>query len=155
MKRWLAAAVVTIAMGTFASAQEASPISPAQLQKILKFVDGAGTKQEFPAPTARDLGLSSNAADVLPVVTVVTTDHTVYFSRSELNSSDYILLARQPGNTASYMFLTHPDFKLARALYLRTDDFPQAADANSSQVQTAYKAALTALAKDVDKTPPR
>jgi hypothetical protein len=155
MKQLLAAALVTIAVGTFASAQEAPRISAAELQKILRFVDTVGSKQNLPPPTALQLGLSLDPAQILPVATVVTADHTVYFSRSELDPNDYIILAREAGNTSSYMFLTHPDFKLTRALYLRADDFPQSADANSSQVQAAYKTALIALAKDIDKTPLR
>jgi len=56
MRRFLVAAVLTILMsgmlasGKLASAQDAPPISPAQLQKILKFVDTIGAKEEFPAP---------------------------------------------------------------------------------------------------------
>jgi hypothetical protein len=155
MKRLLAAAIFTILTANMAAlAQDApAPISPAQLQKILKFVDTIGAKQEFPAPTAQNLGISTDPTQTLPVVLVVTNDHKVYFGRSELNPADYIIWVRTPGNEASYMFSTHADLKLIRALYMRDNAFPDIVDANLSQIQDAYKSALAALAKDVDSSP--
>ena len=50
------------------------------------------------------------------------------------------------------MFSTHADFKLVRALHLRSNKFPDVIDGNSTQVQTIYKNALMTLAKDVDST---
>ena len=59
MKRLLVAAILAMLASTWATAQEARPpISPAQLQKILKFVDTIGGKEEFPPPTAHDLKIS-------------------------------------------------------------------------------------------------
>jgi hypothetical protein len=151
MKRLLAAAVVTIlSAGMLTWAQEARPISAAQLQKILKFVDTIGVKQEFPPPTAQNLGISNDPNQTLPVVAVVTDDHQIYFCRSTLNPADYIIWARTAGNDSSYIFLTRSDLKLARALYLRNEKFPEVVDNPSAQVQTIYRNALTALAKDVD-----
>jgi hypothetical protein len=153
MKRLLVAAVLAVlAPGIFASAEEAAPISPAQLQKILKFVDTIGAKQEFPPPTAQSLGMSSNPSQVLPVVTVVTDDHKVYFCRSQLDPADYIIWSRTADNESSYLFRTRSDFKLIRALYLRNEAFPVVADSNSTQVLTIYKGALAALAKDIDSS---
>jgi hypothetical protein len=152
MKRLLIAAIVTmLTAGIGVSAEKAPPISPAQLQKILKFVDTIGAKQQFPPPTAHDLGLSLDPTEALPVVVVVTDNHKVYFCRSGLNPEDYIIWARTADAESSYMFLTHSDFKLVRALYLRAQDFPQVVDAASNQVQTIYNDALAALAKDIDK----
>jgi hypothetical protein len=157
MKRLLIAAIVTmltagiLTVGTWASAQESSPISPAQLEKILKFVDTIGAKQEFPPPTAHDLGLSTDANKKLPVVVVVTDNHKVYFCRSALNPADYIIWSRTADAESSYMFLTHADFKLVRALYLHEQAFPRSVDVASSQVLALYNEALAALAKDVDK----
>ena len=154
MKRLLAAAIFTmLSMGVSVLAQDAPPISPAQLQKLLKFIDTIGAKQEFAAPTAQNLGISTDPTQTLPVVLVVTNDHKVYFGRSELNPADYIIWVRTPDNNASYMFSTHADFKLIRALYMRNDQFPDIADGSSSQVQAVYKSALAALAKDVDSHP--
>jgi hypothetical protein len=168
MKRLLTAAIVpmltagllgigtlgveTLGIGSSAFAQESSPISPAQLEKILKFVDTIGAKQEFPPPTARDLGLSTDPNKTLPVVVVVTDNHKVYFCRSTLNPTDYIIWSRNADAESSYMFLTHADLKLVRALYLHEQAFPRTVDAASSQVQTIYNEALTVLAKDVDKS---
>ncbi len=153
MKRLLAAAILTLlTAGMLASAQDAPPISPAQFQKLEKFIDTIGAKQEFPAPTALNLGLSTDPTLVLPVVMVVTNDHRVYFCRSELDPKDFIIWVRTPENDASYMFSTHADFKLARALHLRTNKFPDVVDANSTQIQAMYRSALVALAKDVDST---
>jgi hypothetical protein len=152
MKSLLIAVIVTVlTAGTWASAEESSPISPAQLQKILKFVDTIGAKQEFPPPTAHDLGLSTDPTKALPVVMVVTDNHKVYFCRSALNPTDYIIWTRTTDTESSYMFLTHADFKLVRALYLRSQEFPRVVDAASNQVQTIYNEALAILAKDVDK----
>ena len=62
MKRLLVAAVVVLSIAaswaiaaTWAAAVDARPISPAQLQKILKFVDTIGGKEELPPPTAQNL----------------------------------------------------------------------------------------------------
>ncbi len=130
---------------------EARPISSGQLQKILKFVDTIGGKEEFPPPTAHDLGISTDPNQKLPVTAVVTDDNKVYFCRSELNPADYIIWVRTADKESSYMFLTHADLKLVRALYLRNNAFPQVLDVPSTQVQTIYKDALVALGKDVDK----
>ncbi len=159
MKKLLVAAAVAIALSGMwgvatniaAAAQEAHPITPAQLQKILKFVDTIGAKEEFPAPTALSLGLSGDANLALPVTVVVTDDHKVYFCRSELNPTDYIIWVRTADKEASYMFLTHADLKLARTLYLHSQAFPQVVEAPSAQIQTIYKDALVALGKDVDR----
>jgi hypothetical protein len=151
MKRLLVAAFLAVlAPGIFASAEEAPPISPAQLQKILKFVDTIGAKQEFPPPTAQSLGISSDPSQALPVITVVTDDHKVYFCRSQLDPTDSIIWSRTGNNESSYLFRTRSDFKLIRALYLRNEAFPLVADSTSNQVLTVYKDALAALAKDVD-----
>jgi len=157
MKKLLAAAVVTMLMvgaltaSTWVTAQETRPVSPAQLQKILKFVDTIGGKEEFPPPTAHNLGVTSDPNQALPVAVVVTDDHKVYFCRSELNPADYIIWVRIADKDASYMFLTHADLKLVRTLYLRNQGFPQIVDVPSTQIQAIYKDALLALAKDVDK----
>ena len=67
MKRLLAAAFLMMSIAaTWAAAEEARPISPAQLQKILKFVDTIGGKEEFPPPTAQNLGISSDPNQVFP-----------------------------------------------------------------------------------------
>ena len=157
MKRLLVAAIATmltagtLTVGTWTSAQESPPISPAQLEKILTFVDTIGAKQEFPPPTAHDLGLSTDPNKALPVVVVVTDNHKVYFCRSGLNPADYIIWTRTKETDSSYMFLTHADFKLVRALYLHEQGFPSVVDAASNKVQSIYKESLTMLAKDVDK----
>jgi hypothetical protein len=156
MKKLVAAVVLTMLMvgtlmtGALAAAEEARPISAAQLQKILKFVDTIGGKEEFPPPTAQNLGISTDPNQTLPVTVVVTDDHKVYFCRSELNPTDYIVWVRTSDKDSSYMFLTHADLKLVRTLHLRNNGFPEVLDAPSSQVQAIYKDALLALGKDVD-----
>jgi hypothetical protein len=99
----------------------------AQLQKILKFVDTIGGKEEFPGPTAQNLGISSDPNQALPVTVVVTDNHKVYFCRSELNPTDYVIWVRAADKESSYMFLTHADLKLVHALYLRNNAFPRGA----------------------------
>ncbi len=157
MKRLLVATFVALALSSawvlatkVAVAQEAQLITPAQLQKILKFLDTIGGKEEFPAPTAQNLGLSGDPNLALPVTVVVTNDHKVYFCRSELNPTDYIIWARTSDKDSSYMFLTHADLKLVRALHLRSNGFPDVLNAPSAQVQAIYKDSLVALGKDVD-----
>ena len=67
MKKLLVAFVLVMSMAsTWAAAEEARPISPAQLQKILKFVDTIGGKEEFPPPTAQNLGISSDPNQAFP-----------------------------------------------------------------------------------------
>ena len=156
MKRLLVAAVAVALSGAWvlatngARAEEAQPITTAQLEKILKFVDSIGAKEEFPAPTALSLGVSGDANLALPVTVVVTDDHKVYFCRSELNPTDYIIWVRTPDKEASYMFLTHADLKLVRGLFLHEGAFPQVIENPSAPVQAIYKNALVALGKDVD-----
>ena len=53
----------------------------------------------------------------------MTDDHKVYFCRSELNPADYIIWVRAADNESSYMFLTHADLKLVRAVYLKNRHF--------------------------------
>src|SRR5690242_10752250 len=132
MKRLLVAAVTMMSLSgvwvlaTNATlAEEAPPITAAQLQKILKFVDSIGAKEEFPAPTAHSLGISGDANLALPVIVVVTDDHKVYFCRSELNPEDYIVWVRTSDKESSYMFLTHADLKLVRGLFLHEGAFPR------------------------------
>jgi hypothetical protein len=151
MRSFLAAAVlVTWIVGSWAAAEEARPISSAQLQKVLTFVDTIGAKEEFPAPTAQNLGVSDDPNLVLPVTVVVTNDHKVYFCRSELNPADYIVWVRTADKESSYMFLTHADLKLVRALHLRANGFPDVLNSPPAQVEAIYKDALLALGKDVD-----
>ena len=150
MKRLLAAAILLIMTAGVLTAQEASPVSPAQLKKILKFVDTIGVKQEFPPPTAQTLAISADPKQALPVVAVMTDDQSVYFCRSQLNTDDYIIWAHVADTETSYIFLTHADLKLIRAVYLEGSKSPQLIDRASSRVQGIYKDALAALAKDVD-----
>lgn len=151
MKRLLVAALgLTLSIAAAWAADEARPISPAQLQKILKFVDTIGGKEEFPPPTAQNLGLSSDPNQTLPVTVVVTDDHKVYFCRSDLNPADYIVWVRSTDKESSYLFLTNSDLRLIRAVHLKTAAFPEVMDVPSAQIQTIYKNALAALGKDVD-----
>jgi hypothetical protein len=151
MKKFLVAALLTVLLAsTWSAAEEAPPLSPAQLQKILKFVDTIGAKEEFPPPTAQNLGVSNDANQALPVTVVVTDDHNVYFCRSELDPADYIVWVRTSDKDSSYMFLTHADLKLVRALHLRNNGFPDVMTAPPARIQAMYKTALVALGKDVD-----
>ena len=135
MKRLLVAAVLTLLAagimltpGMLASAQDAPSISPAQLQKILKFVDTIGAKEEFPAPTALSLGVSDDPSKVLPVVVVVvvvTDDHKVYFCRSEFDPADYLIWSRTADKDSSYLFRTRSDFKWIRAKRQYASDLAQ------------------------------
>jgi hypothetical protein len=151
MNRSFAAAVLMIfSVATSAAGQEAPLISTARLQKLLKFADAIGTKEELAAPIPIYLGLSTNPFQALPVVSVVTTDHQVFFCRSRVNPKDFVIWAHI-GNT-SYMFSTHADFKLIGAIYLEENEVPKVEDVNSSKVRSVYKDALKALAKDVDNS---
>jgi hypothetical protein len=157
MKRLLAAAILAMSIAGScavvagsAAAEAAPPISAAQLQKIMKFVETIGAKEDLPPPTAQNLGVSNDANQALPVTVVVTDDHKVYFCRSELNPTDFIVWARTSDKDSSYMFLTHADLKLVRALHLRFNGFPDVMDAPPAPVRAIYKDALVALGKDVD-----
>ena len=155
MTRFLVAAmIVIISLGVGTAQETAPPISPAQFQKLTKAIETIGGKEELPAPTAHDLGLSSDASLALPVLLVVTDDHHLYFGRSQLNQNDYIVWVRAERNKASYMFSTHSDLKLIGALYLRNDQFPRAENINSQKIQGIYRDALAALARDIDKSMP-
>ena len=152
MKRSFVAAVLMIfGASTFAAAQGPPLVSAAQLQKILKFVDKVGAKEEFAAPIPKDLGLSNDPSQTLPVVSVVTADHRIYFCRSRANPNDFVIWAHT-GNS-SYMFSTHADFKLIGAVYLLENNTPKVEDVNSAKVRAVYDDALKALAKDVDNSP--
>jgi hypothetical protein len=107
-------------------------------------------EEEFPAPTARDLGISSDPNQKLPVTVVVTDDHKVYFCRSGLNPADYIIWVRAADNDSSYLFLFDSGLKLIRVVHLKTAAFPEVSDVLTAQIQAIYNNALVALGKDVD-----
>jgi pseudouridine-5'-phosphate glycosidase len=138
--------------GFIASAEEASPLSPADLKKLLTYVDTVGAKQTFAPPMAQNLGLSQDAKQDLPVVSVVTSDHGIYFCRSGLDVSDYIIWVIGSDQKSSSMFVTHQDLKLVRALYMRAEAIPQLQNVNDDEVEAHYKKALAALARDLQKT---
>jgi hypothetical protein len=155
MKRPFAAAIlaaaVIFAAGQFAGGEEAPPISKAQLQKILQTIDSVGAKGEFPGPMAENLGLSDKAFQALPLISVVTSDHQVYFARSQLNADDYVIWALH-GKT-SYLFSTRADLKLIGAVRLDENNVQEVENVKSAEVRSAYKEALRALAKDVGGGP--
>jgi hypothetical protein len=145
------AAAVIFGADRFAIGQDGPPISKTQLQKILKTVDSVGAKGEFPGPTAENLGLSDKPFQALPLISVITSDHLVYFCRSQLNPGDYVIWALK-GKT-SYLFSTRDDLKLIAAVHLNENNLQEVRDIKSAEVQSAYKDALRALAKDVGGSP--
>ena len=147
----ISAAAVSMA-ASIGFAEDASPLSPADLKKLLSYIDTVGVKQIFPPPMARNLGLSQDEKQDLPVVSVVTNDHKIYFCRSELDAKDYIIWVIGSGEKSSSMFVTHQDLKLTRAMYLRAEAIPQLQNIDDDQVLTEYKKALTALSQDLHKT---
>jgi hypothetical protein len=161
LRKWriaaaLLAVLITVSAVLMAAsigfAQEASPLSPADLKKLLGYVDTIGVKQTFPPPMARNLGLTQDEKQDLPVVSVATNDHKVYFCRSELDAKDYLIWVIGADKKSSSMFVTHDDLKLARALYMRAEAIPQLQNVNEDEVLTEYKHALEALAQDLHKT---
>ena len=120
MKRLLVAAFLVMSIaGTWATAEEARPISPAQLQKILKFVDTIGGKEEFPPPTAHDLGISTDPNQKLPVTVVVTDDQQgLFLSQRAQSGGLHHLGAHRGQGIVLYVFDTrgpeigpHPVFE--------------------------------------------
>ena len=153
MKWPIAGALLAVLMtGFIASAEEASPLSPADLKKLLTYVDTIGLKQTFPAPMAQNLGLSQDEKQDLPVVSVVTDDHTVYFCRSGLDANDYVIWVIGSDKKSSSMFVTHQDLKLVRALYVKAEAIPQLQNITDDEVEANYEKALAALARDLHKT---
>lgn len=146
------ALLAVLVAGFIASAEEASPLSSADLKKLLTYVDTIGAKQTLPPPMAQNLGLSQDAKQGLPVVSVVTSDHRIYFCRSGLNASDYIIWVISSDQKSSSMFVTHQDLKLVRALYMRAEAIPQLQHVDDPKVEDDYKKALAALAQDLQKT---
>jgi hypothetical protein len=147
----ITASVVLMAAST-GFAEEASPLAPADLKKLLGYIDTIGVKQTFPPPMARNLGLTEDLKQDLPVVSVVTNDHKVYFCRSELDAKDYIIWVIGSDKKSSSMFVTHDDLKLTRAMYMRADAIPQLQNIDDDEVLTEYKHALEALSQDLHKT---
>jgi hypothetical protein len=133
-------------------AEDAPPLSSADLKQLLTYIDSIGVKQNFPAPMAKNLGLSPDDKKDLPVVSIVTNDHRVYFCRSGLDTKDYIIWVIAPDQKSSAMFVTHQDLRLTRALYLHADATPQLRHINESEVVTSYKHGLEALSEDLRKT---
>lgn len=154
LRKWrIAAALLGVLMtASMAFAQDAPPLSPADLKKLLSYVDTIGVKQTFPPPMARNLGFSQDLKQDLPVVSVVTNDHKIYFCRSELDAKDYLIWVIGPNEKSSSMFVTHDDLKLARALYMRAEAIPQLQNVNDDEVLTEYNKALAGLASDLKKT---
>jgi hypothetical protein len=154
LPKWrIAGALLGVLMtASLGSAEEAPPLSPADLKQLLSYVDSIGVKQNFPAPMAKNLGLSSDEKKDLPVVSIVTNDHRVYFCRSGLDAKDYIIWVIAPDQKSSSMFVTHQDLKLTRALYLHADAVPQLLFVNAADVVNSYKQGLEALSQDLRKT---
>jgi len=150
------AVLVTVSAASMAAsigfAEEASPLSPADLKKLLGYVDTIGVKQTFPPPTAKNLGLSRDEKQDLPVVSVATNDHKIYFCRSELDAKDYIIWAIGSDQKSSSLFVTHDDLKLTRAMYMRAEAIPQLQNTDDDEVLTAYRHALRALSQDLKKS---
>ncbi len=141
MRRLLVAAVLIIlASGTLASAQDTPPISPAQLQKLLKFIDVIGAKQEFPAPTALSLGVSDDPSKVLPVLAVVTDDHKVYFCRSQLDPADYIIWSRTEDKNRPISSAPAPTSTWSALCTCATDSFPRQSTATPPRSRPSIKA---------------
>ena len=100
--------------------------------------------------------LVTSGTQALPVTVVVTDNHNVYFCRSELDPTDYIIWVRTSDKDSSYMFLTHADLKLVRALHLRNNGFPDvmtAPPASSSIVRSSFFE-VSSLIGDCSKLPP-
>jgi hypothetical protein len=154
LPKWrIAGALLGVLMtASLGSAEEAPPLSAADLKQLLSYVDSIGVKQNFPAPMAKNLGLSSDEKKDLPVVSIVTNDHRVYFCRSGLDAKDYIIWAIAPDQKSSSMFVTHQDLKLTRALSLHADAVPQLLFINAADVVDSYKHSLEALSQDLRKT---
>jgi hypothetical protein len=154
MPKWrIAGALLGVLMtATVGSAEEAPPLSAADLKQLVSYVDSIGVKQSFPAPMAKNLGLSSDEKKDLPVVSIVTNDHRIYFCRSELDAKDYIIWVIAPDQKSSSMFVTHQDLKLTRAMYMHADAVPQLENINDAAVVTNYARSLAALSKDLRKT---
>lgn len=154
LPKWrIAGALLGVLMtASLGSAEEAPPLSPADLNQLLSYVDSIGVKQNFPAPMAKNLGLSSDEKKDLPVVSIVTNDHRVYFCRSGLDAKDYIIWVIAPDQKSSSMFVTHQDLKLTRALSLHADAVPQLLFINAADVVDSYKHSLEALSQDLRKT---
>lgn len=137
---------------SFGFAQDASPLSPSDLKKLLGYVDTIGVKQTFPPPMARNLGLSQDEKQDLPVVSVATNDHKIYFCRSELDAKDYIIWAIGSDEKSSSMFVTHDDLKLTRAMHMRAEAIPQLQNIDDDEILSEYNHALEALARDLKKS---
>jgi hypothetical protein len=155
LRTWrIAAALLGVLMmsASVGFAEEAPPLSPADFKKLVGYIDTIGVKQTFPPPMARNLGLSQDLKQDLPVVSVVTNDHKVYFCRSELDAKDYLIWVIGSDKKSSSMFVTHDDLKLASALYMRAEAIPQRQNVNDDEVLTEYKKALAALSQDLHKT---
>lgn len=154
LPKWrIAGALLGVLMtASLGSAEEAPPLSAADLKQLLSYVDSIGVKQNFPAPMAKNLGLSSDEKKDLPVVSIVTNDHKVYFCRSGLDAKDYIIWAIAPDQKSSSMFVMHQDLKLTRALSLHADAVPQLLFINAADVVDSYKHSLEALSQDLRKT---
>jgi pseudouridine-5'-phosphate glycosidase len=152
--KWLISGALLAALMTasIASAEAASPLSSADLKKLLTYLDSIGVKQNFAAPMANNLGLSQDEKQELPVVSVVTSDHKIYFCRSSLNAKDYIIWVIGAHEKSSSIFVTHDDLKLTRALYMQAEKIPQLQNLHDDEVEAAYEKALAALAQDLKKT---
>jgi hypothetical protein len=133
-------------------AEDAPPLSPADFKKLVSYIDNVGVKQTFPAPMAKNLGLSSDEKKDLPVVSIVTNDHRIYFCRSGLDANDYIIWVIGADEKSSSMFVTHQDLKLTHALSMHADAVPQIESINDSLVVTNYAHSLAALSQDLRKS---
>jgi hypothetical protein len=128
------------------------PLSSADFNALLGYIDSIGSKQNFSAPMAKNLSLSQDDKQDLPVTCVVTNDHKIYLCRSGLDAKDYLVWVIGADKKSSTMYVTHKDLKLAVALSMHADKVPQLENISYDNVLTAYKKALAGLAQDLHKT---
>jgi hypothetical protein len=159
LRKWRTAGAVlgvlmtaSLGFASLGSAEEPPPLSAADLKKLLSDLDSYGAKESFPPPMAKNLGLSQDEKRNLPVVSIVTSDHKVYFLRSGLDAKDLIVWVIGADEKSSAMFVTHQDLKLTRALYMHADQVPQLQAINDAAVVTNYARGLAALSQDLRKT---
>jgi hypothetical protein len=154
LHKWrIGGALLAVLMtASLATAQDKSPLSPADFNALLGYVDSIGLKQSFQAPMAKNLGLSQDEKQDLPVTCVVTNDHKIYFCRNGLDAKDYLIWVIGANQKSSTMYVTHKDLKLSRALSMHAKAVPQLENIEYDTVLTAYKKALAGLSQDLHRT---
>ena len=146
------AGLIIAAAGRDEAQPDVSPLSGAQLRKLLAYLAGPlSSEATLYAPYGHLLGWTADPGEDIAILEVGTDDHAHSFVRQRTNADNLATTALTPGG--AYWFATGADLRLLRAAYGARGEVPIAVDPASPKIQTIYRDALRDWARDIDRSP--